>query len=62
MQTQPRSDERRRRIERARQALKIAEDAFKGGAETPRRSLGLKRPWLAGTSRLWRDEREPNGE
>jgi hypothetical protein len=55
MQSQPKSDEPRTgRVQRARQALHVNDDAFKGGGEdSPRLRLGLKRPWIGGRSRLF---------
>lgn len=55
MQTQPRSIEPRPdRVQRARQALHIDDDAFKGGEAEPRPRLGLRPPWMTGTSRLFK--------
>jgi hypothetical protein len=63
MQTQPKSDEAKTgRGKRARQAARTAEDAFSGGEDLTRRPLGLKSPWLAGTSRLWEAQRDTGGE
>lgn len=60
MQNQPKSDEVRvARVQRARQAVRVdddafkgGEDAFKGGEDAPNLRLGLERPWVSGRSRL----------
>jgi hypothetical protein len=55
MQFQPKSDESRRgRVQRARQAGRVNDDAFKGGETPPKSRLGLKAPWMIGTERLWK--------
>jgi hypothetical protein len=55
MQIQPKTDQTRLgRVQRARQALHNADDAFKGGEDSPRHRLGLKKPWMTGTSRLFK--------
>lgn len=55
MQIQPKSDPSRLgRVQRARQALHNSDDAFKGGEASPRQRLGLRKPWLMGTSRLFK--------
>jgi hypothetical protein len=52
MQNQPKSDEARvGRVQRARQAIRVDDDAFKGGEDAPNPRLGLKRPWVSGRSR-----------
>jgi hypothetical protein len=57
MQDQPKPDMRRaEKVQRARQARTINEDAFKGG-EAPRKRLRLKSPWLSGSGRLWNAQR-----
>lgn len=54
MQIQPKSDEARiGRVQRARQAIRVNDDAFKGGEDSPRLRLGLRRPWMSGRSRLF---------
>jgi hypothetical protein len=40
------------RVQRARQAASLSEDAFKGGSR-PQRRLPLKSPWRLGLSRLF---------
>ena len=55
MQIQPKSDELRTgRVQRARQAIRIDDDAFKGGEDSPRLRLGLTRPWMSGRSGLFK--------
>lgn len=53
MQNQPKSDEARvARVQRAQQAVRVDDDAFKGGEDAPNTRLGLRQPWMAGRSRL----------
>ncbi len=55
MQIQPKSDGLRTgRVQRARQAIRVDDDTFKGGEDSPRLRLGLTRPWLSGRSGLFK--------
>jgi hypothetical protein len=62
MQIQPKSDATRLgRVQRARQAARLNEDAFKGG-DRPQGRLKLKSPWKLGNERLWESLRDSSRE
>ena len=59
MQTQPKTEAKPGARQRIRQAVLVADDAFKGGDPAPRQRLPLTSPWNMGMSRLFAGRRAP---